>query len=172
MKRALRTEMKNIISKIANKRLQSEIVGRKVIETIHFKAARKIGIYCSMVDEIDTDMIIRESFRLKKSVYVPKCLNGKMDFVRISFDEYETLEVGQMGIREPKGSETSSLDLLIVPGLAFTKSGNRLGRGKGYYDKYLQQNQVYSIGICFTEQLLEHLPLEAHDRRVSQIICP
>lgn len=79
---------------------------------------------------------------------------------------------GALGIREPVGTTIApSPDLVLVPGLAFDTTGARLGRGKGFYDRWLAANPtVRAIGICFKCQIVESLPFEAHDARVSAIV--
>ena len=81
-------------------------------------------------------------------------------------------QMGGLGIREPVGETMApSPDLVLVPGLAFDTSGARLGRGKGFYDRWLAANPtVRSVGICFKCQIVESLPFEAHDARVSAIL--
>ena len=77
---------------------------------------------------------------------------------------------------EPQGkdfTELEKIDLAIIPGMAFDKEGNRLGRGKGYYDRLLQQLRdctIYKIGICFDFQFLDHIPTEPHDIPVDEVI--
>ncbi len=81
-------------------------------------------------------------------------------------------QMGGLGVREPVGETMApSPDLVLVPGLAFDTSGARLGRGKGFYDRWLAANPtVRSVGICFKCQIVESLPFEAHDARVSAIL--
>ena len=79
------------------------------------------------------------------------------------------------GILEPTGNIFPSLeniDLVIVPGMAFNRQGDRLGRGKGYYDKILKEaSAAWKIGVCFDFQLVEELPVEAHDVRMDCVMC-
>ena len=81
-------------------------------------------------------------------------------------------QMGALGIYEPTGATMApSPDLVLVPGLAFDITGVRLGRGKGFYDRWLAANPtVHSVGICFKCQIVENLPSEAHDARVSAIV--
>ena len=86
-----------------------------------------------------------------------------------------TLQRGAFGINEPQGEEPctpSEIDVIIVPGVAFTKDGKRCGRGKGYYDKYLSREgfRAVKIGICYTEQLAECIPNEPHDITMDCVI--
>ncbi|EJW99876.1 5-formyltetrahydrofolate cyclo-ligase [gut metagenome] len=86
----------------------------------------------------------------------------------------QNLVVGSYGILEPIGEAIqtyTSIDLIIVPGMAFDKQGHRLGRGKGYYDRLLPKiPQAYKIGICFPFQLLEEIPTEPFDICMDEIL--
>ena len=72
---------------------------------------------------------------------------------------------------EPIGEEyTGNIDLIIVPGVIFDREKNRLGYGKGYYDRYLSNKDIYKIGICFSDQVIDLLPSESHDIKMNIII--
>jgi 5-formyltetrahydrofolate cyclo-ligase len=96
-----------------------------------------------------------------------------MDFYPYNPNE---LEVGAFGITEPQAAvaiDPAEIDTIVVPGVAFTLSGVRCGRGKGYYDKYLSRNgfRATKIGICYKEQLAEEIPSEPHDILMDCVIC-
>ena len=86
----------------------------------------------------------------------------------------DELRKSDMGIWEPETQREylKTIDLAIVPGIAFDKKKNRMGRGKGYYDRYLQNKNIVKIGIGFDFQLLENLPVDAHDVALDIIITP
>ena len=86
------------------------------------------------------------------------------------------MEIGSFGISEPQTEvaiDPSEIDVIIVPGVAFTLSGVRCGRGKGYYDKYLSRNgfRAIKISVCYKEQLAEEIPSEPHDILMDCVIC-
>ena len=90
--------------------------------------------------------------------------------------KYENdLKKGPFGILEPQGevlNELSLIDIAIVPGLAFSADGKRLGRGKGYYDRLLKRiPQCYKIGICFSFQLINHIPTTQYDVMMNEVIA-
>lgn len=130
--------------------------------------------------EIDTSQLLQEALRQEKKVYVPKVEGDEMRFYRIcSMDE---LEVGYKGIPEPKGdsecfsyrSEAVSKQLLIMPGVAFDVQRNRIGYGKGFYDKFLADKpelQLRSIAIGYACQMVELLPAAEQDIKPYQVIC-
>jgi 5-formyltetrahydrofolate cyclo-ligase len=80
--------------------------------------------------------------------------------------------IGQWGIREPDGDrvDPATVDLVVVPGVAFTLAGDRLGHGKGYYDRVLAGSNAPTVGACFTEQIVDELPVEPHDVRLQHVI--
>ena len=87
----------------------------------------------------------------------------------------DSLAAGAYGIREPQGGEAcpaADIDVMVVPGMAFTRDGRRLGRGKGYYDRYLARDgfRAWCIGVCFGCQIVDDLPCEPFDRRVDEVV--
>lgn len=143
----------------------------------HFQSAQSIHIYLSHATEVETDLLIQETLRLKKRVLVP-VLSSTSDTLHFSelpnFDP-AGLEVGPFGIRQPrlryqKIRPASSIDLWILPGVGFDLQGNRLGYGLGYFDRALQEIELPAIGLAFDLQVVDYLPLETTDRPVSQIV--
>ncbi|MDR2116951.1 MAG: 5-formyltetrahydrofolate cyclo-ligase [Planctomycetaceae bacterium] len=148
-----------------------------------FQVARKRGrlmIYLSFGDEVRTTTFLGEDFGdLGDSVVVPYCEGDAIIPIRIY--SREELELGRFGILEPKRSIRNDagrfvgleqLDVIIVPGLAFDEFGNRLGRGKGYYDRFLSRFplDVISIGLAFEHQIVSQVPVNHWDCPVSMVI--
>ncbi|WP_409301685.1 5-formyltetrahydrofolate cyclo-ligase [Peribacillus sp. SCS-155] len=139
--------------------------------------AKNVGITISRAPELDTKPIIEKAWKQGKIVTVPKCLpkNNEMQFRRLqSFDQLETV---YYGLSEPIVSETQyipqeQIDLLIVPGVAYIPQGYRVGFGGGYYDRFLANYSGIAISLAFREQIVENVPIEAHDIPVSKIITP
>lgn len=97
--------------------------------------------------------------------------NGDMLFLQCRYDELvETKEFGVVIKSPPPSAKIVIPDLLLVPGLGFSKTGERLGRGKGFYDKYLENFSGIKLGICTSDQLLEEIPTESHDVHMNGII--
>ena len=137
-----------------------------------FADARTIGLYCALPDEPDlTQALIRWS--RDKRLAVPRVEGSAMRFF-----EYDpsTLVRGSFGIDEPGPAarlcRPEELDLLFIPGVAFTSQGLRCGRGGGYYDRYLSQRglRALKIGICYAHQLVDDLPVEACDIGMDGVI--
>ena len=126
--------------------------------------------------EISTIEILQEAIRKGKKVFLPKIEGDEMFFYLVN--NLMELQEGYKGIREPLG-DTECFDydtykdhriLLLMPGVAFDKYGNRMGYGKGYYDKFLKDISAYKIGVCYSFQLLDTIPALKHDVKMDMII--
>ncbi len=136
--------------------------------------AVKVFVYCGVGDEVKTDGIIKRLFADGKRVFVPLCYgSGEMDAVEI--DSLSDVVKGRYGIPEPidnsRKISPSELDMIIVPGIAFGEDGTRLGRGAGYYDRYIEKAvNAKLVALCRTSNLLPTVPHEAHDKAVDVIV--
>ena len=120
-----------------------------------FASARTVLLYYSLDDEVQTHDFV-EKWHRQKTVLLPV----------VKGDELE------LRIEEPTGEAFTAyekIDLAIIPGVSFDARGNRLGRGKGYYDKLLPLLHSYNIGICYNFQVNEKLPVEPFDRRMDEV---
>jgi 5-formyltetrahydrofolate cyclo-ligase len=142
-------------------------------------------ISLSMNDEIDTLPIAELALAGGKKLFAPKVEEEKIRFYRILSMDDGPWHYGPFGIREPvpgrdgeKGRLLSESDfpaLIIVPGLAFTAQGKRLGRGGGFYDRFLSEldtakRSYTAIGLCMTEQVIDDLPTETWDRNMDGVL--
>lgn len=171
LRSAIRRQRREISEEV-RKQLDDGIF-RNVTASSYFRNADTLLLYVSCGGEADTICIIREALRLGKHVAVPKCgENGEMQFFLIQ--SFAELAAGAYGILEPTGTRTPQItadSVCFVPGIAFTKYGERLGQGGGYYDRFLEKYpMLQTIGICYSTMLLEELPCEAHDRSVDAVI--
>lgn len=177
-KREIREEMKrrlSSLSTIEHTRLSHEIA-QNVFALKEWKQAETIGITIAVYPELETKFIIEQAWLEGKRVAVPKCMprTKELDFRYItSFSELETV---YFGLQEPvmtmEHAAKEDISLLIVPGLAFTRKGYRLGFGGGYYDRFLSDYKGKLLSLAFELQLMEYLPIESHDIPVSKIITP
>ena len=147
---------------------RSKRVQEFLLNTKEFKSAQVVGAYHAFGSEVKTDLIIEQGSVLGKKIALP-CVEGdSLTFYELSSGKY--LVKGRYGIMEPLPyGPVDRLDLLVVPGIAFDKKGYRLGYGKGYYDKFLANKEVSSIGIGYSFQLLANLPRGKYDERVDAI---
>lgn len=139
-----------------------------------FETASTVLLYHSLPDEVDTHAFIEKWCRQKK-ILLPVVRGNDLELRR--YTSPDDLATGAFGILEPVGdpfTDYSSIDFIAVPGVAFDRRGNRLGRGKGYYDRLLPHlPQAYRAGICFPYQWVEEVPAEPFDIPMHSVItCP
>ena len=150
--------------------LLSHKICTRLIKTYLFQMADCIAIYYAMEDEVHTSGIIEEWYN-RKRIALPVISGGNIHFC--TYTGKENLAKNAFHIQEPTSTEVipvEEIDLFIVPGVAFDRKGNRLGRGKGYYDKYMAGITKPMIGICFDFQLIDSIPAEEHDIKMNMII--
>lgn len=143
----------------------------QVLSLPAFQAAERIFAYCSVVPEVDTHAILAQARRRGKTVALPVTQpDGQMRFAR--FDG--ALVPGRFGIPEPPRSARTLLpqpgDLMLVPALAYDRAGRRLGRGGGYYDRFLARVDCCTVGLIRAAFLLDALPAKWNDVPVSAVI--
>ncbi|XP_077329129.1 5-formyltetrahydrofolate cyclo-ligase [Lithobates pipiens] len=188
-KRALRAQLKQRISALSDpeKLRQSQAVTRKLLSHDRYRAAQRIAVFLNMPDEIQTGDILRDLFRQGKACFIPRYQRGSnhMDMVRLSsVEEIQNLPVTTWNIRQPGEGEcreealsTGGLDLVLVPGLGFDKDGHRLGRGKGYYDTFLERynqqlsSRPHTIALAFQEQICPSIPVTNSDFVIDEVLC-
>lgn len=144
-----------------------------------FAAARIVMLYHSLPDEVDTGRLLAELASVSaditgKTVLLPR-VTGETDMeLRVYTGPYDMTR-GAFGIMEPSGAlftDYSQITLAIVPGMAFDCCGHRLGRGKGYYDRFLPLlPQAYKIGVCFPFQLVDSVPTVPTDVVMDEVVC-
>lgn len=133
--------------------------------------AETIALFLSLDDEPQMRGVIG-ALAATHRIVVPRIDGDEMEFAAYS---PATLRIGAFGIEEPAKGETvppADIDLIIVPGVAFTREGARLGRGRGYYDRYRARKgfRAFCIGVCFAEQIVGHIPTEPHDKAVDEVV--
>ncbi|XP_033219603.1 5-formyltetrahydrofolate cyclo-ligase [Belonocnema kinseyi] len=186
VKKLLRNEMKSIIEaiEIQERQIQGEKVFQKLTALPQYKESKRVSLFLSTKDEIDTIQLLRDLFRRQKEVFVPRYEGSEMQMVKLySMSDYEQLPLTKWKIKQPDTSEnredaleTGGLDLIIVPGVAFTRDGKRLGHGGGYYDRYLQDyvkakgRKPNLIAIAFNEQICKEIPTSELDHQVDLVL--
>lgn len=150
-----------------------------------YLGSQRISVYLPMLhEEINTEGILRHIFTNNKSCFIPQYIGPKMEMLKLhSMEDYQSLPVTKWNIKQPAADEqreealsSGGLDLIIMPGLGFTKDGDRIGRGKGYYDTYLQRCSEHksgmpkTIAVAFKEQILENIPTTESDKKVDHVL--
>lgn len=148
-------------------------IRKKLIRLSEYCEAKSIFLYISMPTEPDTRGILADALADGKRVYVPKCIgDGEMIAVRIR--GMQDLTPGAYGILEPVDcSETigaDALDLIVVPCVAASPDGRRLGHGKGYYDRFLKDGADKTVCLCFAAALSDEIPTEPTDVRMHRVL--
>src|SRR5574344_2828255 len=151
---------------------QSSTIIKRLTENRRFISSRTILLYYSLPDDVDTHRLI-ERISKTKEVLLPVVIDDTKMELR-HFHDMTDMHKGAYDIMEPTGAifeEYKKIDLAIVPGMAFDAKGHRLGRGKGYYDRFLKQlSNAYKIGVCFDFQKVETVPSCEHDVLMDEIL--
>lgn len=154
--------------------VRSACIRAHLLALPELQQAQNIFCYVSIAGEPDTKELIEALLRAGKQVSVPKCLGeGRMEARRIrSLDVLRP--TAPFGIPEPAGDAPlqapEEIDFVLVPGLAFDLRGGRLGKGAGYYDRYLPHVRGFKCGVCFHDGLVEQVPISAHDIRMDLVL--
>jgi 5-formyltetrahydrofolate cyclo-ligase len=144
--------------------------------TGEFASAGSVMLYVPIPGELDCLSAVRAAWDRSKTVLVPRVSPsqaGVMHAIRI--DSEDELEPGSYGIREPREGtpwEVEEIDLIVVPALAFDRGGHRLGRGGGFYDRFLARRRpsTPACGIGYSLQVVDELPREAHDQPLDLVV--
>lgn len=146
-------------------------IWEKIEKEDWFKDSETILLYWSMDDEVYTHDFILKWYK-EKTILLP-CVDGENLKLRI-FEGIESMKEGIMfSILEPIGEEYidyNNIDLMIIPGVAFDKENNRLGRGKGFYDRLLSHVNSIKVGVCFEFQFLDNMPTEEFDVKMNYVV--
>ncbi|MDF2789161.1 MAG: hypothetical protein K0S80_2259 [Neobacillus sp.] len=176
-KKLIRKEMKESLALLTKP--YYEHYSTKIANTLYndedWLNAKLIGITISKEPEVDTYQIIRKAWESGKEVVVPKCNPKDKTLTFRKITEFSQLESVFYGLLEPIIEQTmevypENIDLLFVPGLAYTSEGFRLGFGGGYYDRYLTSYYGKTLSLAFHFQVIPQFPIEKHDIPVSKII--
>ena len=163
-KKELRQKCLATRKNIPEKEFKSRLIYNEIISSPEYNDAQTIAIYNSTEDEVDTHEIIMYSFLKEKTILLPKIIGKEMIFLKV--DNSTKYKLSKFGILEPITGDIydhSQIDLFIIPGVAFDIKGNRLGYGAGYYDRYLQGNDVTKLGLAYEEQIINSIPTDEHD---------
>ena len=170
-KKELRKAIKAKVAQLTpvEKTREANCVFNHIEQSDIFKNSKNIMLFASLPDEIPTHDTI-ERWADSKNIYLPRVNGDDLDIIKY---QPGTLHKGSYDIMEPEGNNTVEpdvLDMIIVPGVAFDRQGNRLGRGKGFYDRFLAQTHAVTIAVCFDCQLVDHIPTEPHDLPAQFIV--
>lgn len=148
---------------------QSELILEKLENHKSFIEAKTVMLYSSLPDEVQTHDFLAK-WRNEKRIILPTVVGD--DIIPVELTKDTDLAIGDFNILEPQNEAyTGTYDLIVVPGVAFDKNRNRLGRGKGYYDRFLCKHlEVKRIGICFDFQFVDEVPTEDNDIKMHEVL--
>ena len=177
-KRRLRQQIKSTLKQLSANQSQqkSRDACANFCSTEEFRRACVIMLFLSLEREIDTIFILQTAFSEEKTVLVPKVIWGDSKIVPVRFTTLDDeCEPDRYGLRNPIQTEivpAGEIDLVVVPGLAFDTQANRLGRGGGFYDRFLADPalQARRCGFAFHEQLLPEIPTDSNDQPVDMLV--
>lgn len=155
---------------------KSQLACDLIASSPEFHQAWIIMLYLSTAEEVDTAPLALRAWQAGKTVVVPKVSWDQRRILPIEITSLQAgLTVSGQGVREPvagKPVPLNEIDLVIVPGLGFTEKGYRIGRGMGFYDRFLAQSDFLglSCGLCFQEQVVGALPVLDHDIPLSMLV--
>jgi 5-formyltetrahydrofolate cyclo-ligase len=157
---------------------KSRAIQDKLFALPVFVRARTICCYVSFKGEVDTFAVMARAIELGKRVAVPFVIKGSKKILPIVITSIDELSAGTYGIPEPpfeagRVLKPASLDLVVVPGVAFDRQHNRLGRGAGYYDRFLAElpDTTPTVGLAYDLQIVDTLPgTEPHDKPLTLVL--
>jgi len=155
----------------------SDTITRRVIALPQWEQARVVFLYVDHGSEVRTRKLIEAALQDGKTVLLPRVIDDHtIEAVPVS-DPQAGLTPGRFGIPAP-GKDAGKawqdpIDLVLCPGVAFTETGQRIGQGSGYYDRFLEHHPCqHVLGLAFDEQVVDQLPLEPHDMKIHGVITP
>ena len=148
-------------------------VVQRLLSHGRLKEAKTVMLYYSLPDEVDTHTLVDSLLMSRKTILLPRVTGeGTMELRR--YTGPSDLAIEAYNIMEPTGEvydDYEEIDLAVIPGVAFDAEGNRMGRGKGYYDRFLPLvPQAYKLGVCFPFQKVDSIPTDEHDIRMDEVI--
>ena len=172
-KKVLREKYLNLRKNInkENKRKYDNDIFNKVINLEEYKESKLVLIYVSLKYEVDTFKLIEHTLNIAKKVAVPKCEGDNIVFYEIK--SLKDLEEGSFRILEPKANKPITdfnNSICIIPGVAFDKQNNRIGYGKGFYDRFLKNYKGIKIGLTYRECICDKIDSDINDIKMDKVI--
>lgn len=177
-KSELRSSMKSRLAALTpqeyrdlNQSLYSKFLQSKILDNTN-----NIMIYYSVRNEVNTLAIIGYLLEAGKKVALPVC-TPECDLQAAVINDLNQLQPAPFGLMEPKPGgallDYEKIELIIIPGIAFDVKGNRLGHGKGYYDRFLSKApNIFKLGLAYDFQLIPEIPTEEHDVKMNGLLTP
>src|SRR4051794_21818996 len=167
-KATIRSRMRMVRELVDDRLLRSVQLWAQVAELPEFRAASAVMAFKGFGSEPDTDPLFARLAVEGKRLLLPRIEDGGI----VVCDADGPMATSRIGVDEPQGPPlpVDVVEFVIVPGLAFTPYGDRLGYGAGFYDRFLPTVTAPNAGVCFAEQIVPELPVGAHDVRVQRVV--
>ena len=165
-------KMKRAEMSKADARENSSVISELFLNSELYKNAKCIMLYMPLGNEVDTKDITKAAFKDGKKVVLP-VTDNKNNIIPYFVKKDTEFQTGAFSVKEPIGTEkanTKEIDLVIVPGIAFDKSGNRIGFGKGCYDGFLKNINAVKVGICYEFQMCDEISADLFDVKMDYVI--
>jgi 5-formyltetrahydrofolate cyclo-ligase len=165
----LRARMRAVRGAVADRAEKDAAICREIAAMPEFVRSKTVMFYLAVGSEVDLSRAMETALDGGKRVLAPVCVR---DGVLAARDVRGGLKRGAFGILEPMGGEADpmEIDLILCPGLAFDGQGRRLGYGKGYYDRFLPRTRAFFAGVCYTECIVESVPVSPHDEPMRALV--
>lgn len=170
-KKELRASVLSRLPSVPNREKREREVSAACLALAEKVGAKKVGVYLSGKGELSLDPLINDLFDRPVRVYAPVVVS-ESDMVFVEIKKGEPFALNRFGLREPilKDEREEDFDVLFIPLAAFDENKNRLGKGKGYYDRFLQGKTTLKVGVAFIEQKVEKVPTEETDVPLDLVI--
>ena len=170
-KSRLRRSTKLVLQGIApeDRRMRSERICMAIVQ--RYSSAAIVATFASTILEPDLDILWDLGFFKDRVALYPRIAGSALIWCEVQ--QLAQLQSGDFGLRQPRGEASNKIpDLILIPGLLFSRDCHRLGRGSGHYDRFLSalSGGEHKIGVCFRKQLVNELPAEDHDVRMDAVI--
>lgn len=181
----MKAEKRNVRQKmlLARKKMSKElrakksaVIINKLLSLEEVQGVKRVMVYVNFQEEVETRRLIEHFWEQQVEVVVPFCDPKKREIHASLLYSFDELEPGNFGVLEPTKQairlvDVDTIDLIIVPGLAFDRHGGRIGYGAGYYDRFFEKTPNATIvAVAYAEQMIGNVPMEAHDKRMPYIV--
>lgn len=178
MKKELRTKLRGVLASIPPEKLveRSRTAAALLFNEPEYRRAEIMMVYLSLPQEADTTRIVLQAWQDRKRVLAPQVNWESEAMIPIEIRNLDTDVVrGEYDLRQPVRGQPipiELIDLVIVPGLGFDPTGNRLGRGRGFYDRFLSRPEFRgsTCGFALEEQVVESVPAKPHDMKIDLLV--
>jgi 5-formyltetrahydrofolate cyclo-ligase len=168
-KNELRAKMREIAGTRDSATALSACLAQQLRQWPLWQSSAAVAAFSSLPGEPD----VLDPWPQDKRIALPRISGAELTFHWVA--DFAELQPGQFGIMEPSEDAQEAgkeFDLILVPGLAFDLGGRRLGRGKGYYDRFLSTARGLRVGICYDDQIVDEVPVEPHDLKMDFVVTP